>query len=133
MRWARLRAAILVIALNTPGLGAGGAVCLDALSWLPADCPDPCCNTPDACCPDDSQPAPRRVPTPAPPDCCVGAPDLWYHANRSVNVAAPAPTMVVNFLATGQAPRRPYLNASNSPEMRRPPPIPLVGVVLLQV
>ena len=53
MHMAGLRLTIVAIALQGAFLGTGGAVCLDALPvpWLQVDCPDPCCNTADNCCP----------------------------------------------------------------------------------
>ncbi len=70
----RLRLTILAIALPAMFVGTGGAICLDALPlpWLQVDCPDPCCNTDDECCPGERTPVPSSPSWPARPDCCIG-------------------------------------------------------------
>ncbi len=128
MRFARLRAAILAIALVAPWSGAGGAVCLGTLPWLAAECPDLCCDSAAACCDDHpAQPLPERL-----PDCCVTAPDLWYHTDGTVIALLP-PAPVHDLLATTLASRDPHGSAPALHFLRGPAPIPLTGVIVLQV
>ncbi len=129
MRWPTVRAAILVIATAAPWSGAGGTVCLGGMPWLAADCPDSCCVSAVACCEHD--PAPR-APESRLPDCCVAAPDLWYHSNGPESALLP-PAPVHNLVAAALALPHGSAGAPPAALLRRPPPIPLAGVVLLQV
>lgn len=135
MHRAGLRLAILAVALQAVFLGTGGAVCLDAvpLPWLQVDCPDPCCDTDDGCCPREPAPVGSRPSWPAPPDCCIRASvdyGLPGEGSRHSADLAPAP-ILGNAAATVLVLRS--LSSVTPSETRRPPPMRLVGVVLLQV
>ncbi len=133
---AGLRLTILAVALQTMFLGAGGAVCLDALPlpWLQVDCPDPCCNTADECCPGERTSVPSSPFWPALPDCCIGG-SLDYSLPGQVwlPLADSGPAQTYRTPPAKTVPGWRYLNTATPSETRRPPPIRLVGVVLLQV
>jgi hypothetical protein len=136
MHMAGLRLTILAIALQAAFLGTGGAVCLDAmpLPWLQADCPDPCCSTVDECCPGEPTPVPSSPFWPALPDCCIGGlVDLALPGQGSVQLADPTPALTHGSPPATTEPIHRYVNSATPSETRRPPPIRLVGVVLLQV
>ncbi len=136
MHMAGLRLTILAIALQAAFLGTGGAVCLDALPapWLQADCPDPCCNTADECCPGDPAPVESRPSWPALPDCCIGGSvDYGLPGQGSAQLADPRPALTYPSPPVMTVPVPRYLNTATPSETRRPPPMRLVGVVLLQV
>ncbi len=136
MHIAGLRLTILAIALQAMFLGTGGAVCLDALPlpWLQADCPDPCCNTAAECCPGGRTPVPSSPSWPALPDCCIGGSvDYGLPGQGSVQLADPGPALTHSSPPAATAPGCHYLNTATPSETRRPPPMRLVGVVLLQV
>ncbi|MCH6550478.1 MAG: hypothetical protein IH804_00490 [Planctomycetes bacterium] len=134
MNIAALRLTILAIALQAMFLGTGGAVCLDdlPLPWLQANCPDPCCNTADECCPGEPTPVPSSPSWPALPDCCIGGSvDYGLPGQGSVQLADPALTHSSPPATT--VPLHRYPNSATPSETRRPPSMRLVGVVLLQV
>jgi len=136
MHMAGLRLTIVAIALQAAFLGTGGAVCLDALpvAWLQADCPDPCCNTADTCCPGDPTPGPSRPSWPALPDCCIGGSvDYALPGQGFVRPADPRPVLTHGSPLATTVPVHRYRNSATPSETLRPPPIRLVGVVLLQV
>jgi hypothetical protein len=135
MHRAGLRLAILAMALQAVFLGTGGAVCLDAvpLPWLQVDCPDPCCDTDDGCCPRDPVPVGSGPLWPAPSDCCIRASvDYGLPGKGARQSADPAPAPARS-LSPAPVPVHRYLNSATPSETLRPPPIRLVGVVLLQV
>lgn len=136
MHIAWLRLTILAMALQAAFLGAGGAVCLDTLPlpWVQANCPDPCCNTTDECCPGDPTPVPSSPSWPALPDCCIGGSvDYALPGQGSAQTADLRPALTYGRpLATTVSVHR-YLNSATPSETRRPPPMRLVGVVVLQV
>ena len=136
MHMAGLRLTIVAIALQGAFLGTGGAVCLDALPlpWLQVDCPDPCCNTADNCCPGEPTPGPSRSSWPALPDCCIGqSVDYGLPGQGSVQLADPRPALPHSSPPGTTVPVYRYLSSATPSETRRPPPLRLVGVVLLQV
>ncbi len=131
-----LRLTILAIALPAMFVGTGGAVCLDTLPlpWVQVDCPDPCCNTDDECCPGERTPVPSSPSWPARPDCCIGG-SLDYSLPGQVwlPLADSGPAQTYRTPPAKTVPGLRYLNTATPSETRRPPPIRLVGVVLLQV
>ncbi len=136
MHMAGLRLTILAISLQAAFLGTGGAVCLDALpvAWLQADCPDPCCNTADTCCPGDPTPGPSRPSWPALPDCCIGGSvDYGLPGQGSVRLADPGLALNHSRPPATTVPVHRYLTSATPSETRPPPPTRLVGVDLLQV
>ena len=136
MHMAGLRLTIVAIALQGAFLGTGGAVCLDALPlpWLQVDCPDPCCNTADNCCPGEPTPVPSRPSWPALPDCCIGGPvDYGLPGHGSVQLADSRPALPHSSPPCTTVPIYRYPSSATPSETRRPPPMRLVGVVLLQV
>ena len=115
MHIAAIRLTILAIALQAAFLGTGGAVCLDALPapWLQADCPDPCCNTADECCPGDPTPVPSSPSWPALPNCCIGGSvDYGLPGQGSVQLADPRPALTHNSPLATTVPVHRYLNLS---------------------
>ncbi len=131
-----LRLTILAIALPAMFVGTGGAVCLDALPlpWLQVDCPDPCCNTDDECCPGESTPVPSSPSWPARPDCCIGGSlDYWLPGQGWLPLANPDPALTHSGPPATTVPGWRYLNTAIPSATPRPPPMRLVGVVLLQV
>ena len=136
MNIAGLRLTILAIALQAMFLGTGGAVCLDTLplSWLQANCPDPCCNAADECCPGEPTPVPSSPSWPALPDCCIGGPvDYGLPSQDSVRMASPRLALTHRHPPVTTGPVQRYLNSATPSDPPRPPPTRLVGVVLLQV
>ncbi len=131
-----LRLTILAIALPAMFVGTGGAVCLDTLPlpWVQVDCPDPCCNTDDECCPGERTPLPSSPFWPALPDCCIGG-SLDYSLPGQVwlPLADSGPAQTYRTPPAKTVPGLRYLNTATPSETRRPPPIRLVGVVVLQV
>ncbi len=126
----------LAIALQAAFLGTGGAVCLDTLPlpWLQANCPDPCCNTADECCPGDPTPLPSSPSWPALPDCCIGGSvDYALPGQGSAQPADPRPVLAHGSPPATTVSVHRYLNSATPSETRRPPPMRLVGVVVLQV
>ncbi len=136
MHMAGLRLSILAMALQAVFLGTGGAVCLDSLplSWLQVDCPDPCCNTADECCPGEPTPGPISPSWPVQPNCCIaGSVDYGLAGQGSVQLADPGPALTHSSPPALTVPVHRYQNSATPSETRRPPPMRLVGVVLLQV
>ncbi len=136
MKIAGLRLTILAITLQAMFLGTGGAVCLDdlPLPWLQANCPDPCCNTADECCPGEPTSVPSSPSWPALPDCCVGGSvDYGLPGQGSVQLADPRRALTHSSPPATTVLVHRYLNSATPSETRRPPPMRLVGVVLLQV
>ena len=136
MHIAGLRLTILAMALQAAFLGTGGAVCLDTLPlpWVQANCPDPCCNTTDECCPGDPNAVPSSPSWPALPDCCIGGSvDYALPGQGSAQRADLRPALTYGRPPATTVPVHRYLNSATPSETRRPPPMRLVGVVVLQV
>ena len=124
MHMAGLRLTILVIALQAAFLGTGGAVCLDAwpAPWLQADCPDPCCNTADECCPGDPTPVPSRPFRPALPDCCIsGSLDYGLPGQDSVRLVDPPDSAIPVLLGILRQHRDPEVRRQTVTVLRRKP------------
>lgn len=135
MHMAGLRLSILAMALQAAFLGTGGAVCLDSLPLLglQVDCPDPCCNTADECCPGEPTRGPIS-PWPVQPSCCIGGSVGYGLAGQgSVQLPEPGPALTDTTPQAASVPVHRHQNSATPSETPRPPPMRLVGVVLLQV
>ncbi|MHC4108090.1 MAG: hypothetical protein ACYSTY_08400 [Planctomycetota bacterium] len=128
-----LRLAVLAIVANAAWLGSGGVVCLDA-SLLPPDCPDPCCEAADDCCPGEPAPVPGGPSDPAPPVCCIStSTGDWLPSQRSVQRLDQERALIHQSAAATPSPARRAFSTSDLSWMRRPPPMMWVGVILLQI
>ncbi len=128
-----LRFILVALMVQAACLGGGRVVCLDVISGPQIEYPERCCVPDDGC---RAQPStPGQMPRlPDEPDCCVSSPGDWIPGQARGKVpqlgVVPSPLVVahnptISAECAGHAP--------SAPEFRRPPPVRLAGLVILQV